>query len=198
MGVPKQPFDDFAAHFIHHHIVPSLNEEVDLCVEIISDKESPRAFDGVYPASEFSVPLADAIAEKLGLPHHGENVIKAFRNKASMRVAFEALGVTQPRVYATLKSDVDFSMIPETFPVVVKPVDSTGSTLVRICKNKEELREAANAVFERKTSRITSLALSQTALVEEAIFGPEYSAECVVEDLELLHLSVTEKHLVGC
>lgn len=108
------------------------------------------------------------LAEKLGLPGNSRECILNSTNKYAMRQAFQRAGVPVP--YFRLVSEGD-KIFPETYPVIVKPTDRSGSRAITRVERPEELeaavRGAVSQSFEKK------------AIVEEYIQGAEYSVETI-------------------
>merc|ERR1712048_837768 len=95
--------------------------------------------------------------------------------KASgLRAVREALG--------TKWADVEAFVDSESFPVVVKPVESCGSDGVKLCKTKEEARDHFDLLMnsQRKVG-----AQGAAVLCQEFLKGKEYvdPADCVVSVL---------------
>ena len=151
---------------------------------------------GVVPGGEFSVAVSDHIAAGLGLPHNPLAHAATFRNKASMRARFDEVGVAQPQVlmhFASLEEANSFDWASVSFPVIVKPVDMASSMFVRACHSADEARELLREMFSVVDSGSDGLPFSRGALVEELATGPEYSAECVVENGLLKAFFLTTK-----
>ena len=139
--------------------------------------------------------LAEQLAQQRGLFHNPIERVQAYRNKYLMRSAFAACGVEQPAILAKFDGldQVDaFDWSSIEFPVIVKPVDLTGSLHVRLCHDAVGARRVLLRIFKHAKSFSGQSFVGQ-ALVEEPVFGPEYSAECVVREGELLHLVPTTK-----
>ena len=93
--------------------------------------------DGIYPAPEHAlIPLAEAL-ERLGLPGPRPGPAALMRDKAAMREAFRAAGVSHPPCREARNSrDATDAARELGLPVTVSPVDSVA------CKG---VREAAYA-----------------------------------------------------
>ncbi len=151
---------------------------------------------GVVPGGEFSVAVSDHIAAGLGLPHNPLAQAATFRNKASMRARFAEFGVAQPQVLArfgSMREANDFDWASVRFPAIVKPVDMASSMFVRACSTADEALELLGEMFSFLDSGSDGLPFSRGALVEELATGPEYSAECVVENGLLKAFFLTTK-----
>lgn len=140
---------------------------------------------GVLGLSEPQVMAAAMTAHVLGLPGVGLYAGQIARNKALQRQIFAGAGVPQPRqrLVATLDAldprDVEL-------PVVIKPLASAGSVGV------EEIAGAAewSAAVDRRRNE-------GPLLVEERVFGQEYSWEALVRDGEVVFHSLTYKETTG-
>ncbi|MEV3854377.1 ATP-grasp domain-containing protein [Streptomyces sp. NPDC050095] len=174
--------------------VPELtNSPQDLLAQI-----GARRFDAVVAGNEFAVIAADVLARELGLYHNDVTAIRASRDKALMREAFGQYSVPQPQVITRLNSleeSREFDWQSVTFPVIVKPIDMAMSLFVRKCHTQAEVEETLAKMLDFKKSRLTNLAYTQGALVEEYADGPEFSLECVVQDEKVVAHALTQKFL---
>ena len=76
------------------------------------------------------------LAEKLGLPGNSSACIENSTNKFAMRIAFQKAGIPVPFFQAVSVGDRVF---PESFPVIVKPTDRSGSRAITKVYIQEEL-----------------------------------------------------------
>jgi biotin carboxylase len=153
-------------------------------------------FDAVIPGFEYYVPLASKINNQLGLKGLNNQYINAVRYKDIMRDKLKSKGIKVPKYklckeLSELQSAVKFI---GGFPCVIKPVDCSGSLNVRKVDNLEELKEGYDAI---KDLDITDLGRNarKDILMEEYLFGPEYSVEGYVNENKVNFLSITEKML---
>lgn len=119
--------------------------------------------DGVITtASDFLIPFASEVAERLGLNCTPSSVIKKIQDKEYVReVTNDIEGLTTPKFLL----NPDLSSV--TFPCVVKPVKGEGKKGVIFCKDKGEFADAMDYA-----SRI-----NDNILVEEYVPGREFSVE---------------------
>ena len=109
-------------------------------------------------------------------------------NKHLMREAFEKNGDPSPR--SILVEDVtDLSGITLQYPVIVKPLDRSGSRGITKLESAEGLREAIENAKEQ--------GFEKKALVEEFASGQEYSVEFISWKGKHHFLAVTEKFTTG-
>lgn len=174
--------------------VPSLAAPAEDLAALIA----PYTPVGVVPGGELAVPVADRIAALLGLPHNPVDRLAVYREKDAMRAAFAAHGVPQPIVYAVFSSTREASEFDWTavrFPVIVKPVDGAASFFVTRCETPADVLAALPGVFGHRRSGATGLPLRGSALVEECVDGPEYSADCIVSEGRVREVFVAAKFL---
>lgn len=126
------------------------------------------------------------LAEKLELPGNSRECIKNSTNKASMRLAFQKAGIPVP-FFKTVEEGEKYS--PQSYPVIVKPTDRSGSRAITKVYKEDDLAEAvmnaASQSFEKK------------AIIEEYIEGAEYSVETISYKGHHTCLAVTKKYTTG-
>ncbi len=140
--------------------------------------------------SDFAAPTVAYVARKLGLPGNPERTDVVARNKYEMRKAFrEYGGIYCPKF---VKTDEFFNrnIIKDfSFPVIVKPTDGWSSKgITRV----DQIND-----IEKAISYAISQSLEKKAIIEEFIEGPEYSAECIVQNGEATILAFTQKETTG-
>lgn len=164
--------------------------------ELSQSVSSLETYDGFVPFSEFSVLLADQVAQALGKPCNAIKDLECLTNKYAMRKSFENTGVLQPKVLKFLKRDeeIDKESLEElTFPVVVKPTDAAGSLNVKIVHSPEEVKTAIEDIRSFLYWKDAEVKFSGDAIIEEAIDGQEFSTEVIVQDAKVLFQSNTFK-----
>ena len=112
-----------------------------------------------------------------------------------MRQRFAQAGISQPSVLARFGSLSEVDKHPweqVRFPVIAKPVDLTSSLYVRCVDNPQEARSMYRRIFKHVQS-FGGASFSGAGLLEEYVPGPEYSAECIVDEGLLVALFVTTK-----
>jgi biotin carboxylase len=147
--------------------------------------------DGVWSSSEYFVAAAAALARALGLPGPSARAIRACRDKERQRVVLAAAGVGIPRfaAAATVREALD-AAADIGYPVVLKPVDGSGSVGVRLCATADEARAHA-ALLLGAAGNERGLPVRAALLVEELAVGPEFS----VELFDGKALALTGKHV---
>ena len=184
------------------YLISFVNDAYQTVEELPVEEDSAEAiaplvvpFDAVVPAGEFSVMLGEQLSARLGLFHNNLERIEAYRNKYLMRKCFAEVGVKQPRILAKFGSMAevnDFDWNSVKFPVIVKPVDMTASFYVRLCDDVQSATKVYQRIFKHSQSFARGSFLAQ-GLLEEVVFGPEYSVECVVQDRRVVALFPTTK-----
>jgi biotin carboxylase len=142
--------------------------------------------DGVVAFSEPHV-LAAALLQEAGqLPGPSLHAAVVSRNKALQRGIFAALGVRQPEYHVVDDLRAAAHWASTRFPLVVKPLSSSGSAGVELVTGVDGYLEvAARRAGERPL------------LVESAVQGPEYSWEGLVEHGTVRFSNVTAKETTG-
>lgn len=120
--------------------------------------------------TDVSVPTVAYVSEQMGLRSIGYERSLLFSNKFLMRTAAKNLGVGVPNFCkATTYKDAIEETSTFCYPLIIKPVDSSGSRGVRKVCSPEELR-----MYFDDTK---SYSRSGTVIVEEYITGKEYLAD---------------------
>jgi biotin carboxylase len=161
----------------------------------IEDYARRRPLDAVIPVDDGSTLVAAAAAGALGISHNGFDAVAASRDKARMRELLAAAGLNTPR-FRTWPADADPDEVPSaTFPVVVKPVDLSGSRGVIRADAPDELVRA----FARVAAIVRSPDVCppgdrpQRILVEDFIPGAEVAVEGLLRAGRLEVLAVFDK-----
>ena len=98
--------------------------------------------DGIIAyASDPAAPTSAFVAEKMGLPSNSFNSVDILCNKDRFRRFLAKNGFSVPAVYDDIES-------VNSFPVVIKPVDSSGSKGVVVVNNQSELKKAYNFALD--------------------------------------------------
>ncbi|QDL69640.1 ATP-grasp domain-containing protein [Streptomyces malaysiensis subsp. malaysiensis] len=155
------------------------------------------AVAAVGSTSELYQQTAARLAGALGLPAQDPEAVALCRDKGALRRALAEAGLHQPRFRLVVSADAARAAAHEVgLPCVVKPVDDSGSTLVRRCDTAEEaVRHAAEVLAVEHNGRGQPTA--RRALVESLLTGPEYSVETFGTDAGHVVLGVVEKSVTG-
>lgn len=166
---------DIADHFYPISIIDKENI-LKKCIEI--------NIDGITTiASDVAVPTIGYVANKLGLISNSVNSCLYATNKAEMRKKLEQDNCSIPS-YKILTSEYD-NVGDIKFPVIVKPVDRSGSRGVTKVDNIDFLNEALK--------KATQESFSKQVIVEQFIEGTEVSVESISWNGKHYILAITDK-----
>lgn len=157
--------------------------------EEILSKCRDIGIDGICTiASDLAAVTVNYVAEKMHLFGNSFETTMRSTNKHLMRQCFEEHGDPSPK--SILVEDVeDLNGVQLKYPVIVKPIDRSGSRGITKVKRFEEIAEAIenakNQGFEKKV------------LVEEYATGQEYSVEFITWKGQHTFLAMTKKFTTG-
>merc|ERR1712048_104991 len=126
---------------------------------------------------ESGVTLADHLSCELNVVSNGIFSGGDRRNKSVQQKAIKAAGLRAVReACGKTYSEVEEFVQSESFPIVVKPVESCGSDGVKICRTETEVKEHFNLLMEgqRKVG-----AQGAAVLCQEFLKGTEYVVDHV-------------------
>lgn len=158
--------------------------------ELILEKCKMIGIDGITTiATDLPMPTISFVAEKLNLVSNSIEVSKNATNKVLMRNQFLQNKVSSPRYIKKNKDEV--TTLPEylKYPLIVKPVDRSGSRGVSRVTNKAELLEAIKLAMENS--------LCKEIVIEEYIEGKEVSVETISWQGKHYILAITDKITTG-
>jgi len=160
----------------------------------------PGAVSRVVPSTDEQSVIASAIlAEKLALPGVGSAAARVFADKIALRQAAEAAGLANPR----WREVVDGPSLPAAVrglgcaEFVLKPTARSGSQGVLLLDHSDDLAVAWSQCTTARGRHRVEPPPPTRYLVEERVFGPEVSVECLARDGEVLFCNVTRKHVVA-
>lgn len=147
--------------------------------------------DGVFTAFiDSMLPYAREICDRLNLPFYAskeqirmsldKSFFKETCNKFSVPVPYDYTGII-------IKDGIDKCEI--TYPVIVKPTDSSGGRGIKVCSNSEELKDAYDYAM--------SVSPGKHVLVEEYVVGDEITATYTMKNGEV-SLSCFRDKLISC
>lgn len=144
--------------------------------------------DGITTiATDMAVPTICYVAEKMNLISNSFISSLASTNKSEMRNAFKKSNCSVPKFLETNTIGVNIKYFK--FPLIVKPVDRSGSRGVTKVMFESELKEAINYAINES--------FSKKAIVEEYIEGDEVSVETISWKGQHSILAITEKVTTG-
>lgn len=139
-------------------------------------------------ASDLAAVTVNYVANKLGLPGNTEEASLLSSNKYYMRKAFFEGNCPSPKSIR-VSSVNDLSGVQLTYPVIIKPLDRSGSRGITKVENKQDLEKAISIAIAQ--------GFEKYALVEEFAVGDEYSVECISYHGEHHFLAMTKKYTTG-
>ncbi|MFO1406497.1 MAG: ATP-grasp domain-containing protein [Steroidobacteraceae bacterium] len=152
----------------------------------LARRESP---DGIVTfASDAATGTVANVARTLGLPGADPEAVAVLSNKGAFRRLQHSLGLAAPRY--TVGSSVDDlrdAWLPTAGPLIVKPVDSSGSRGVSLVQYSDR------PAFERAVASALSHSRSGKACVEEFIPGEEVGGDALLVDGSIAYLQCTHK-----
>lgn len=116
--------------------------------------------DGILAyASDPAAPTAAYVAEKMGLPTNPYQSVETLCNKDRFRIFLKENGFNTPVAHGYSDKNVDKSLF--SLPVIIKPVDSSGSKGATVLREWDGLDEALDFAF--------SFSRSHRIIIEEFI-----------------------------
>ena len=157
--------------------------------EAILEQCRKIGIDGITSiGSDLAMKTVSYAAEALGLPANSAEAVLRSTDKHAMRLAFEANHDPSPRsILVTSYDDVPLSEL--SFPLIVKPLDRSGSRGITRLESPDGLKEAIEAARE--------CGFKKQALLEEYAEGKEYSVESISHNGKHTILAITEKFTTG-
>lgn len=163
-----------------------------------TDKEAVTALarelgvDGVLCyANDAPAPTAAYVAEQLGLPGNPYESVEILTNKDLFRAFLTEHGFCVPRAEGFSKGEVDAAceeIAGWKFPLMVKPVDSSGSRGITKIVSPDELSAAVEFAM--------GFSMARRFIVEEYVekFGYQISGDCFSVDGKLVFHSFANSH----
>lgn len=137
--------------------------------------------DACLTISEQHLHSAAAVAELLGLVHEPPDRIRLLRNKHEVRAVLREAGLPQPDfAFAESVRDAVRAADEIGYPVVVKPIDGSGSIDVGRCADAAAVNRQAAAIVGRSEYG-RSVRSSGQMLVEQYVPGPLVSVELLTQ-----------------
>jgi len=165
-------------------VVPRIDEE-ELHALAAARWGGAAGVAGITSSSEYFVATAAALAARFGLPGPDAASVRAARDKSRQREVLAAGGVPSP-AFRAVSSPLEAAAAAREigFPVVLKPVDGSGSVGVRACADPAEAEAHAAAL-------LAGGGADSRVLVEEFVAGDEFSVEVFSGRV----VGITRKHL---
>lgn len=157
--------------------------------EEILKKCKEIVIDGICSiASDLAAITVNYVANEMGLIGNSMDCTNKSTNKFLMRKVFEENGNPSPKSILVSAID-DLDGVNLKFPIIVKPIDRSGSRGITKLYSRDGLAEAIETAKEQ--------GFEKKALVEEFVTGQEYSIESVSWNGEHHFLAMTHKYTTG-
>lgn len=155
--------------------------QADRYLEVITGPDAAQVVAALrrYPVSaaipgcETGVPLADELAEQMGLPGNGTARSTSRRDKYAMAQALVRHGVRAPQTIAAADPDtmVRWADERDLWPIVVKPPGSSASDGVTYCATPAQARAAFGRLY-RRSHRFGGR--NDVVLAQELLVGQQF------------------------
>jgi biotin carboxylase len=141
----------------------------------------------VTSATDKPLVMMARIARRLNLAFPSECAIRNTINKFELKKTLQANDIPCAKGYLCGLEEIEarLEQNPIPFPLIIKPIDSSGSRGVFYCDSISSLRR----VFQESLKH-TSF---DKVLIEEFMEGPEISVECLVQNAVVHVIQVTDK-----
>lgn len=132
---------------------------------------------GITTTSEFYIETVAELNEYFGFEGNQSNIVKNVRNKSTVRNILKRVSALYQPNYLIVEKNKELINKNIPYPCIVKPVDDSGSNLVKKCNTYTEIKEHIRMI-ESVIYNSRGQETSQFILIEEFIGGQEYSVEC--------------------
>lgn len=139
--------------------------------------------------SDPAAPTAAYVAEKLGLPGNPYETVKIMSEKNLFRDFLHKNGLNVPRFGNFSDSEDVINHLSEfSLPIIIKPVDSSGSKGVTVVYDKEKVKEAVESALSKSRCK--------KFIVEEFIepIGRQLHGDGFIEDGKITFLYLGDHH----
>ncbi|MEU3879601.1 MULTISPECIES: ATP-grasp domain-containing protein [Streptomyces] len=153
-------------------------DSADAIVAFCDDLATRGEVVGVTSVYEYYCDMGARVAARLGLAGPAPEAVAICRSKSAMREAMAPVPGLNP-LFRVAESPEEAAAAADAigYPVVVKPLDLTGSLFVRRCENAEDVTAITAEVMG--LGEYLGHEVTPKVIVEECVLGAEYSAEIV-------------------
>ena len=159
-------------------------------LDAVLDIAKKCQIDGIMTYNSDPAALsASYVAEKLSLPGNPYNAVKIMSEKNLFRAFLKGNSLNVPNFGNYLSpEDVKIHFDDFSFPVIIKPVDSSGSKGVTVVSKKEEIDSAIDSALSK--SRCKKI------IIEEYIepIGHQLHGDGFVENGKLIFIALGDHH----
>ena len=157
------------------------------CLEYAKEMKIDAVITG---ATDYGVLTVSYIAKKLGLNAIDYNIAKKIKNKYEVQEDLYNRGIISEKTYQVSNiNELDKIKSLIKYPVIVKPVDGSGSRAV----NKVEFSSDLNC----KVDLAIKNSVSKKCIIEPFIKGEEYGVESFVYDNKIFNLIIMKKDMTS-
>lgn len=179
-------------------VIPSSDEGIHLdlhqpeqALEIILSAAKKTPFAGILGSDDLTIELAAKAAEKLGLPHNPPNATHFTHRKDLARNFLFKAGANIPW-HRQIQLTENIAELDLPFPVVIKPLNLSGSRGVIRANNLNELEQAIERISPIIKDTYDQHA-KENILIEKYIHGKEIALEGLLHNNKLTTLAVFDK-----
>lgn len=150
---------------------------------------------GIFSSSDYFVEIASQLAYRFSLLGSHPEAVKICRNKNLLTKKLTENNISCPRSIAINSSDLAKNAMIQSrleFPVIIKPVQGTGSMGVKLCHNLQELIAHIDSQLKELNESSPD---TDVLLIQEYIEGEEFSVETFTANAEVNIIGITQKHL---
>ena len=180
----NKPEDSPAKQIADEHFMVSATD-VDAVVELIKQEH----IDGVLVGfNDMLLPYYAEICQKSGLPCYAtKEQFELFINKKRYKELCREYNVPTVKEYSISLTELKSNKFNVQYPVLVKPVDSSGSRGITICHSDSELGEAYNKAL--------NFSATNQVLVEQYLTGKEVTVFVVMQDGKYYLSGIGNRHM---
>lgn len=149
--------------------------------------------DGICTfSSDVSLPTVAYVCNKLSLHGPTEYVAETMVNKHLFREMQKLIGIAFPSFTSAHQFQfIGVGLRNLKFPIVMKPVDASGSR--GVTKVEQMDLDSCEAAF----LKAQAFSRTQTVCAEEFINGQEVGGDAIIMDSKVVFIAITTKHLDG-
>lgn len=157
--------------------------------EILKKCQEIKPSAVVSIASDLAVSTINYLCNKLNLTSNDVASSLICTNKYKMREAFKKANIKIPKfTYVDAEGKIDITGFK--FPIIIKPTDRSGSRgITKIDSCDSNILDAIKLSIENS--------FEKRAIIEEYIFGEEFSCECISFKGKHTCLAITKKYTTG-
>lgn len=148
-------------------------------LEFVQSISKIHPIDCVISFTEDAQEITAKLNEIMGLPGIPVQLTRLVKDKSIMRSFINDFSPIKSRLVKTKREIIDFAK-ETNFPIILKPKDGVGSQGIKLIN---------------KTEDINNLILDNEMLIEEYLYGREFSVETISFDGDHRLISITEKQL---